>query len=79
MTDHFRVSVVIPVYNAEKYVERAVMSALNQPEVCEVVVVDDGFKDGSLELCKKLAAQHTKLSYFNIPMVATLVQVLHEI
>ena len=35
-----KVSVVIPVYNAEMYVKQAVFSALDQPEVTEVLFVD---------------------------------------
>jgi len=41
------ISVVIPVYNCEKYVERAAMSVLNQPcaDRIELILVDDGSKD----------------------------------
>ncbi len=61
MNPAFQVSVIIPVYNAEKFVERAILSAVNQAEVKEVIVVDDGFKDGALEICQQLAAQHSKI------------------
>jgi glycosyltransferase involved in cell wall biosynthesis len=51
MTDSARVSVVMPVYNAERYVEMAVRSALaSDLREIEVVVVDDGSKDRSLEI-----------------------------
>jgi glycosyltransferase involved in cell wall biosynthesis len=50
MTDRVRVSVVMPVYNAERYVELAVRSALTSDlDEIEVVVVDDGSKDRSLQ------------------------------
>lgn len=45
---------VIPVYNAVAFVEEAVSSALAQPEVKEVVLVDDGSVDGGLEVCQAL-------------------------
>jgi glycosyltransferase involved in cell wall biosynthesis len=47
------VSIIIPCYNAEKYVAEAIQSALDQtyPE-CEVIVIDDGSSDGSLEVIK---------------------------
>lgn len=48
------VSVIIPVYQAEDYVERAVRSALSQPEVYEVILVEDGSADNSLKICKQL-------------------------
>jgi glycosyltransferase involved in cell wall biosynthesis len=51
MTDSVRVSVVMPVYNAERYVEMAVRSALaSDLHAIEVMVVDDGSKDKSLEV-----------------------------
>lgn len=51
-----RISVVIPAYNGEQWIERAVRSALNQnltagdglPELFEVIVRDDGSTDGTL-------------------------------
>lgn len=47
------VSVVIAAYNVERYIERAVKSALDQEGIAvEVIVVDDGSADGTL---KKLA------------------------
>lgn len=51
MTDRVRASVVMPVYNAERYVEMAVRSALASDLTdIEVLVVDDGSKDRSLEI-----------------------------
>lgn len=52
------ISVVIPVYNAEKYLAEAVASALAQPETSEVVLVEDGSPDGSLGLCSRLESEH---------------------
>lgn len=61
------ISVIIPVYNAEKYVEEAVESVLNQtvqPE--EIIIINDGSTDGSAEKAKeyepdvKLISQENK-------------------
>ena len=43
-------SIIIPVYNGEKYILEAVVSALNQTIPCEVIVVNDGSTDKTHEL-----------------------------
>lgn len=54
MTNTVDVSVIIPVYNCEKYIETAISSALNQIGVnVEVIAVDDGSSDDSLTLLRK--------------------------
>lgn len=56
MADTFRISVVIPVFNAEKFIRRAIESAITQPEVAEVVIVDDGSADDSVKIVDEIAA-----------------------
>jgi glycosyltransferase involved in cell wall biosynthesis len=53
------VSVVMPCYNAGRYLEESVASALGQswPEV-ELIVVDDGSTDGSVEVLDRLVASN---------------------
>lgn len=49
------ISCIIPMYNAELYIDRCIQSVLNQTyKNVEIVVVDDGSKDSSLEIVKKL-------------------------
>ena len=50
----FEVSVIIPVYNAEKFVRNAVLSALACEEVAEIVLVEDQSPDNAFEVCKSL-------------------------
>ncbi|HLF64373.1 MAG TPA: glycosyltransferase family 2 protein [Saprospiraceae bacterium] len=50
-----RVSVIIPVFNAARFVEEAVLSALDQAETGEVLLIDDGSTDGSYAICQRLA------------------------
>ena len=57
------VSVVIPVYNAEKFLEEAVESVVSQREdgLLEVILVEDGSQDDSLEVADNLCAKHPEL------------------
>ncbi|MBQ7523661.1 MAG: glycosyltransferase [Oscillospiraceae bacterium] len=57
------ISVIVPVYNAAGQIERCVQSILNQT-VCqiEVILVDDGSKDQSLALCRKLAETDDRIT-----------------
>ncbi len=62
-----RVSAIIPVYNAAPYVREAVESALIQPECSEVVLVEDGSSDDSLQICQQLAAEHHQVKLYQHP------------
>ena len=47
------ISVIIPVYNTEKYLDRCIRSVLNSTyKDFEVLLIDDGSVDGSLEICR---------------------------
>jgi len=51
-----KVSVIVPVYNSEKYLSRCIESVLNQKlKEIELLLVNDGSTDNSLEICKKYA------------------------
>ncbi|MDF0587189.1 glycosyltransferase [Tsukamurella sp. 8F] len=57
-----RVTVVIPNYNYERYVGRAIASALDQPGVdVDVLVADNGSTDGSVEYIRALAADDPRI------------------
>lgn len=57
------VSVVVPVYNVEEYLEECVRSILNQTlKDIEVICVDDGSSDGSLALLHRLAMEDSRLT-----------------
>lgn len=55
------VTVIIPVYNAEEFIEQSIRSALEQPQTQEVILVEDGSTDGSLKVCQKMAELNNKV------------------
>ena len=56
------VSVIIPAYNTEGYIEQAIQSALDQTwRNLEVVVVDDGSTDGTVAVVQSMAEDRVKL------------------
>jgi len=58
------VSAIIPARNEERTIARAVTSVAEQPEVREVVVIDDQSSDGTGEILRRLAAGQPKLRAF---------------
>lgn len=68
------VSVIMPVYNSAKYLNEAIDSILNQTyENIELIVIDDGSSDNSVDLIKKYNS--SKIRFFqnekNIGVSAT--------
>ena len=61
------VSVIVPVFNAGKYVQEAVDSALAQPEAAEVLLIEDGSEDDSLAACKRLSSLHERVRLLRHP------------
>lgn len=56
------VSVVVPVYNVEKFLYRCVSSLLNQTyKNIEILLIDDGSKDSSGALCDEWATKDTRI------------------
>lgn len=49
-----KISIIVPIYNAEEHLDKCVESILEQTETnLEIILVDDGSKDNSFEICKK--------------------------
>ncbi|MCT2563147.1 glycosyltransferase family 2 protein [Chryseobacterium herbae] len=61
------ISVIIPVYNAEKYISKAVESALQLEEVKEVILIEDQSPDNALSVCRELAQQYERVKLFQHP------------
>lgn len=61
----FSVSVVIPVYNCERYIEKAIASVLQQPEVSEIIVVNDGSTDTTQNILETLQKQNSIIKIYH--------------
>lgn len=61
-----KISIIIPVYNSEKYLEECLDSILNQNYTnIEVVLVNDGSVDSSETICKKYAKKDKRIKLIN--------------
>lgn len=60
------ISIIVPVYNVEDYVERCLNSIVRQTyQNIEVLIVDDGSTDSSGERCEQLAEKDTRVKVFH--------------
>lgn len=54
-----KLSIIIPVYNGEKYIDRCLESVLSQDNgKLEIILINDGSRDNSAELCDKYASSY---------------------
>ncbi|HGJ2745939.1 TPA: glycosyltransferase family 2 protein [Streptococcus pneumoniae] len=61
-----KVSVIIPVYNVEKYLRRCLDSVVNQTyKDIEVILVNDGSPDNSKEICEEYVAKYSNIQLIN--------------
>ena len=61
-----KISIVIPIYNVEKYLSNCIESITNQSfQNYEMILVNDGSKDSSLEICYKYKKNNNKIKIVN--------------
>ena len=59
------ISIIIPVYNVEKYIDRCLQSVVEQDiKHLEIICVEDGSKDNSLKILKQWAAKDKRIEIF---------------
>ena len=59
------ISVIIPVYNCSHFISRAIDSILSQTyDNYDLIIVDDGSTDNSLQVCKQYAAKNNRIRIF---------------
>ena len=68
MTAQPLVSVIVPIYNAEEYLDRCIRSLLGQTlSNIEIILVDDGSNDRSGVMCEEYAKRDSRISVFHQP------------
>lgn len=72
-----KLSVIIPVYNAEAYLEKCVESVMAFPCEKEVILVEDGSKDHSSVICDEIRDGITELRKYGIKDSAE-IKVIHQ-
>ena len=61
-----KISIIIPAYNCEKYIERCVKSILCQTyHNLEIIVINDGSKDNTIKVLKKLGNEDNRIVVIN--------------
>ena len=67
-------TVIVPCYNSEKTIKRCIDSLINQTEEVRILIVNDGSKDGTLNIADQYAAKYSNievLSHNNIGLPQT--------
>jgi len=60
-----KISVIMPVYNTEKYCGQAIESILSQSfEDFEFIIIDDFSNDNSYDICKKYSEKDTRIKLY---------------
>ncbi len=62
-----KISTIIPVYNAQQFLKKAVESVLQFDEVTEIILIEDGSKDNSYDVCRELELTNSKVKLFRHP------------
>lgn len=61
-----KVSIIIPIYNSEQFLDRCILSLINQTlNDIEIILVNDASPDNSMEIVKKYAAQDSRIVIIN--------------
>lgn len=61
-----KVSIIVPVYNVEKYIDRCLNSLVNQTlKEIEIIIVNDNTPDNSMKICEEYAKRDNRIKIYN--------------
>lgn len=61
-----KISVIVPVYNVEQYLEECIESIINQDyENLEIILINDGSTDSSPQICERYAEKDNRIIFIN--------------
>ena len=61
-----KISIIIPVYNIERYIEKCIISCIEQTyKNIEIIIVNDGSKDKSRKICEEYAKKDNRIKLIN--------------
>ena len=64
MENSVKISIIVPIYNAEKFIDRCMQSIYAQTfSDYEIILVNDGSTDNSDEICRKYQSQDDRITY----------------
>ena len=71
MKSNIKVSIIIPIYNVEEYLEECLMSAVKQTlNDIEIICVNDGSTDNSGKILDEYAAKDSRIKLYTKKMAA---------
>lgn len=66
MDNNYFLSIIVPIYNVEKYIGECIESIINQKDInFELILINDGSTDNSLEICKKYKKKYQNIVLIN--------------
>ena len=58
-----KLSIIVPIYLSEPYLEKAIQSIRNQTLInIEIILVNDGSPDNSIDICRKHASEDSRIT-----------------
>jgi glycosyltransferase involved in cell wall biosynthesis len=64
MSEKYKISVITPVFQGEKYIEECILNVIRQKDTCiEHIIIDGGSHDRTLEIIKKYAEKYSHIKW----------------